>query len=128
VHGLANARKIAEMVKNGEADYDLIEVMTCPEGCIGGAGQPVARDRAEARRERARGLYDSDKMLEFHKSQDNHMVAECYSRHLGEVGGEKAHELLHTHYHSRRRIADADMDLLNGTDAKKLNVNVCVGT
>ncbi len=128
VHGLANAKVVAEKVKAGECDYDLIEVMTCPGGCIGGAGQPVVQDRAAAKRLRTKGLYDTDKMLEFHKSQENHMVAECYDKHLGDVGGEKAHHLLHTNYRSRRRIADSEMDLLNGNDAKKLEVNVCVGT
>jgi NADH-quinone oxidoreductase subunit G len=128
VHGLANARIVAEKVKSGEADYDLIEVMTCPGGCIGGAGQPVARDRADAKRLRAKGLYASDKMLEFHKSQDNHMVAECYKEHLGEVGGKEAHRLLHTQYRNRRRIAGEDMDIMNGGPEKKLEVNVCVGT
>ena len=128
VHGLANARKVAELVKAGKADYDLIEVMTCPGGCIGGAGQPVAKDRADAKRLRAKGLYDSDKMLEFHKSQDNHMVSECYAKHLGDVGGKKAHHLLHTNYRSRRRIADADIDIMNGGPEQKVEVNVCVGT
>jgi NADH-quinone oxidoreductase subunit G len=128
VHGLANARKLADKVSKGECDYDLIEVMTCPGGCIGGAGQPVARDRMEAKRKRTRGLYDSDKMLELHKSQDNYMVTECYDKHLGKVGGEKAHHLLHTKYHSRRRMDGEDLDLLKGTDTEKLKVSVCVGT
>lgn len=127
VHGLANARKVAEKVRSGESDYDLIEVMTCPGGCVAGAGQPVARDK-DTRQMRTRGLYDSDRMLEFHKSQENHMVAACYSEHLGEVGGEKAHHLLHTCYHSRKRISDSDLDLLNGADDKRLSVSVCVGT
>lgn len=127
VHGLANARKIAEKVKSGEAKYDLIEVMTCPGGCIAGAGQPVARDM-ETRRKRTRGLYDTDKMLEFHKSQENHMVSECYKESLGEVGGDKAHKLLHTKYSSRKRIADSDIDLLSGRNEEKLEVKVCVGT
>lgn len=127
VHGLANARKIAEKVRAGECDYDLIEVMTCPGGCIGGAGQPVNRD-PEAKKLRTRGLYDSDKMLEFHKSQENHMVAECYDKCLGKVGGKKAHQLLHTGYNSRKRIKDSDLTLLNGTNKEKLAVNVCVGT
>ena len=63
-------------VRNGDCDYDLIEVMTCPGGCIGGAGQPITLD-PEAKRKRTRGLYDSDKMLELHKSQDNYHVTEC---------------------------------------------------
>ena len=128
VHGLANARRVAEQVKAKECTYDLIEVMTCPGGCIGGAGQPIARDRADAKRLRAKGLYATDKMLEFHKSQENHMVAECYAKHLGDVGGEKAHHLLHTGYRSRKRIRETELDLLNGANAKKLKVDVCVGT
>ncbi|MDD3926404.1 MAG: [FeFe] hydrogenase, group A, partial [bacterium] len=89
VHGLINARKVADMVRAGECDYDLIEVMACPGGCIGGAGQPVARD-ADTRRRRTKGLYEADKMLQLHKSQDNPYVAECYSGILGEAGSDKA--------------------------------------
>lgn len=127
VHGLANARKIAEEAIAGTCDYDLIEIMTCPGGCIGGAGQPVSKD-PDVKHMRARGLYDSDKMLELHKSQDNPMIAECYEKHIGKVGGEKAHHILHTSYHSRRRINDSDIDLVEGSDTDKLTVNVCVGT
>lgn len=101
--------------------------MACPGGCVGGAGQPVTRD-AEARRSRTRGLYEADKHLDLHKSQENHYVTECYQKYLGEVGGRKAHHLLHTQYHNRRRIADERI-LLGGTpEAAKLQVNVCVGT
>lgn len=127
VHGLANARKFAEKVRNGDCDYDLIEVMTCPGGCIGGAGQPITLD-PEAKRKRTRGLYDSDKMLELHKSQDNYHVTECYNRYLGDVGGNKAHHLLHTGYHSRKRIDDSGLKLLSGADKEKLQISVCVGT
>jgi NADH-quinone oxidoreductase subunit G len=100
VFGLKNARMLAEKVRKGKTGLDLIEVMACPGGCIGGAGQPVNRD-PETRRQRTRGLYDVDKNLDLHKSQENHFVADCYQRHLGEVGGPKAHHLLHTHYTAR---------------------------
>ncbi len=54
--GLANARTVMERVKNGEANYHLIEVMACRRGCIMGGGQPVrAGDRTKAAR--AKGLY-----------------------------------------------------------------------
>jgi NADH-quinone oxidoreductase subunit G len=97
VHGLKNARTLAEKVRRGKTDLDLIEVMACPGGCIGGAGQPVTRD-VEARRLRTRGIYDVDKNLELHKSQENQFVADVYARHLGEIGGKRAHQLLHTCY------------------------------
>jgi NADH-quinone oxidoreductase subunit G len=127
VHGLRNARNVAESIRAGKCDYDFIEVMSCPGGCIGGAGQPVSRDFS-AKMKRTKGLYEADKTLQLHKSQDNHYVTECYKCHLGEVGGEKAHHLLHTEYQSRRRIEDEDLDLVTGTGEKKLTISVCVGT
>ncbi len=127
VHGLKNARTLAEKARRGKCDLDLIEVMACPGGCIGGAGQPVSRD-PDIRKLRAKGLYDVDKNMELHKSQENHFVTECYQKHLGEIGGKTAHRLLHTHYQNRRRIADETILLGNGNGAETVKVNVCAGT
>jgi NADH-quinone oxidoreductase subunit G len=127
VHGLKNARTLAEKARRGKCDLDLIEVMACPGGCIGGAGQPVSRD-TDIRKLRTKGLYDVDKNMELHKSQENHFVTECYQKHLGEIGGKNAHRLLHTHYHNRRRITDEDIALGDGPAADKLKVKVCAGT
>jgi NADH-quinone oxidoreductase subunit G len=128
VHGLANARRVCEDVLAGKCDYHFIEVMTCPRGCIGGAGQPVTYDH-EAKDRRTRGLYEADKMLELHKSQDNPYVTELYEKHLGSVGSEKAHHLLHTHYKHRRRITDEDLSLVSEAASEKvIQVSVCVGT
>ncbi len=126
-HGLANARKLAEMVMKGEAKFDIVEVMACPGGCIGGAGQPNTRGE-DIRAKRTRALYDADKTLGLHKSQDNPMVAECYEKHLGSVGGHKAHELLHTAYHSRRRILGEHITFTASSEERPVEVAVCVGT
>ena len=127
VHGLANARKIAEKVQRGEINLDLIEVMACPGGCVGGAGQPVCSSR-QTRNSRTQGLYNGDRQLDLHKSQENHYVNEFYRKHLGEVGGHRAHELLHTHYQSRRRISDEEIDFQAPCAAAKTSVSVCLGT
>ena len=127
VHGLRNARVLAEKVRRGECDLDLIEVMACPGGCVGGAGQPVSRD-PETRRDRAKGLYTADRAQAKRCSQDNPDVTDCYARHLGSIGGPKAHHLLHTHYQSRRRCADEPLLLGDGPPEGKLQVRVCVGT
>ncbi|MFZ5833361.1 MAG: [FeFe] hydrogenase, group A [Planctomycetota bacterium] len=127
VHGLKNARALAEQVRDGTCQYDLIEVMACPGGCIGGAGQPVTRD-PEAKVKRTKGLYNADKMLQLHKSQENHLVADCYEQHLGDVGGHAAHRLLHTGYQSRRRIADETISLSDTARDERLRVSVCIGT
>ncbi len=127
MHGLRNARVVAEQVRAGKSHYDVIEVMACPGGCIGGAGQPVSTSR-DARALRTKGLYHADKMLQLHKSQDNVFITECYAKFLGDIGGEKAHHLLHTSYQSRRRIADESLPLTQSTGEDKVKVSVCLGT
>ena len=127
VHSLKNAKKVAEAVKAGTMEADLIEVMACPGGCVGGAGQPIGFDPETVRR-RTKGLYDTDKTMQLHKAQDNPYIQEMYENTLGDVGGKVAHELLHTHYQSRKRIADSGISLMKGNGKDKLKVSVCVGT
>lgn len=127
VYGLANTRKLVERIRKGECNYDLIEVMACPGGCIGGAGQPVSLDW-DVRKSRAEGLYRSDKMLQLHKSQENHLLTDCYAKHIGEIGGHTAHEILHTQYQNRRRIFGLTMPVLDEAGTPQLKISVCVGT
>jgi NADH-quinone oxidoreductase subunit G len=127
VHGLRNARVVAEQVRAGKSQYDVIEVMACPGGCVGGAGQPVT-NAPDSRALRTKGLYQADKMLQLHKSQDNMFIVDCYANFLGEIGGEKAHHLLHTTYQSRHRIMDESLPLIQSKDAGRVKVSVCLGT
>ncbi len=127
VHGLKNAKTVAEKVKAGKSDYALIEVMACPGGCVGGAGQPVQYDE-KTRGKRAKGLYDCDKMLQLHKSQENPYIKEVYDNHLKEPGSDVAHKLLHTSYSNRKRIFESGFDVINGSNSQKLEISVCVGT
>ncbi len=129
VHGLANAREIAEQVRKGESPYDLIEVMACPGGCVNGAGQPQSCD-FDVREKRAAGLKREDRLGPLHNSADNHAVSALYEDHLGKPGGHEAHQMLHTDYQNRKRLTEMSMKLLGGVeeDAATVNVSVCVGT
>ena len=127
IHTLKKAAEVVERIRRGECDYDLIEVMACPGGCIGGAGQPITQD-FDAKRQRCKGLYNADKMMQLHKSQDNYIVSQCYAEHLGEPGGPTAHRLLHTTYQNRRRIVGEPLVLLDNDRVEKVEVSVCVGT
>lgn len=127
VNGLAGAKKLIAAMRKGEAAYDFVEVMACPGGCIGGAGQPVYKD-SQVRAKRAKGLYENDKMLQLHKSQENPYINELYENTLGKPGGEKAHGMLHTHYSNRKRISDESIELTSPAGGPKLAVNVCFGT
>ena len=107
VSGLKNARAICEKVKNGEVDYQFIEIMACPGGCVNGGGQPFVdaftRSDIDYKSLRASGLYKTDEKMTSRKSHENKAIKELYQTFLGEVGGEKAHELLHTHYQAKVR-------------------------
>ena len=104
-HGLGNARKLMEAIKNGE-EFHFIEVMACPGGCVNGGGQPLqlsdVRNWVDIRAERAKGLYTEDRSSFIRKSHNNPAVKKLYKEYLGMAGGTKAHELLHTHYEARK--------------------------
>jgi len=101
-HGLANARKLMEKVKSGEASYHFIEIMGCPGGCLGGGGQPIPTS-PEIRKKRAEAIYSEDSDMVIRKSHENPELAEIYREFLGEPLGHKSHDLLHTHYKARKR-------------------------
>ena len=103
--GLANARKLLNMVKNGETQYHFIEIMGCPGGCINGGGQPQqpghVRNTTDIRALRASVLYQLDEKNAIRKSHENPAIKELYDTFLGKPGSSKAHHLLHTSYVKR---------------------------
>jgi NADH-quinone oxidoreductase subunit G len=128
VHGIRNAGIVAEKCRAGENNYDIIEVMACPGGCIGGAGQPVVHE-SSTRAKRTHELYNVDRRMQLHKSQQNPFITDCYNKYLdGKPGSHNAHELLHTHYHAKRRINEDPVSLVNGSGKEKVQVKVCIGT
>lgn len=102
VSGLANANALLARIKASEAEYQFIEVMACPGGCVNGGGQPHQPAAVRARNDvpslRAGALYQNDAASPVRRSHENPAIRELYSKFLGEVGGERAHELLHTSY------------------------------
>ncbi|BAK98860.1 putative uptake hydrogenase subunit HupA [Oscillibacter valericigenes Sjm18-20] len=92
VHGLIHAQKLLHEIEAGTVQYDLVEVMACQGGCVGGAGQPYGL-MAE-KRKRAGGLYEADRASLIKRSERNPMILELYEH---ELKG-RAHELLHVHY------------------------------
>jgi len=92
-HGLANAQKLIAAIEAGEAKYDLVEIMACPGGCIGGGGQPIGTTKEKL--ERAAGVYRADKMSQIKRSEENPMMMTLYNGILKK----NRHELLHVHYH-----------------------------
>ncbi|MDE6671228.1 MAG: [FeFe] hydrogenase, group A [Ruminococcus sp.] len=103
--GLLNAKTVLEKVRNGEADYQFIEIMGCPGGCVNGGGQPQqpasVRNFTDIRAERAKVLYNIDADKPVRQSHENPAIKAVYEEYFGEPGSHKAHEILHTKYVKR---------------------------
>ena len=103
--GLKNARKIMNEIKEGKADYEFVEIMACPGGCINGGGQPIKsskiRSKVDVRKLRADSLYSIDEKSAIRKSHQNPVVKGIYDEFFGKPGEEKAHKYLHTHYNKQ---------------------------
>ena len=100
--GLGNARKLMEKVRDGSADYQFIEIMSCPGGCVNGGGQPIqsayVRNNTDIRALRAEAIYKADAAMELRRSHENPAVKALYDEYLGQPNSHLAHKILHTRY------------------------------
>lgn len=102
-HGLGDTRALVEAIRAGEADFDFIEIMACPGGCIDGGGTlrskkqylPYALQRRET-------MFGIDRKAKVRQSHNNRQVQALYRDFLGAPNSEKAHHLLHTYYTDRK--------------------------
>ena len=105
--GLSNARKILDEIKSGKADYQFVEIMACPGGCIMGGGQPIktskTRSEVDVRKLRADSIYSIDEKSTIRKSHENPVLKKIYEEYLEEPGSYRAEKLLHTNYRKREK-------------------------
>ena len=123
-HGLKGTRELVEAVLAGRVDFDFIEIMACPGGCVDGGGTlrskkayiPYAMKRRET-------IFNIDRKAKVRQSHNNTQVKKLYADYLGAPHSEKAHHLLHTQYAPRPYGVDADIraewEALRKQDGKK---------
>lgn len=100
VSGLGNTRSLLEKIERGEAQYDFVEVMACPGGCVGGGGQPI-HDGEELAFERGKNLYYLDENAKLRFSHENPDIVKLYEEYFEEPMSHKSHMLLHTKHEKR---------------------------
>src|SRR5574344_1519411 len=101
-HTLGNARKLLDGVRSGMYNFHAIEIMACPGGCIGGAGQPLHRGDSSVLESRMEAIYREDKSKKIRKSHENPYIIKLYEEFLGKPLSDRAHHLLHTHYFDKQ--------------------------
>ncbi len=126
VNGLKNVQPIIkELEETGKCAFNLIEVMSCPGGCVSGAGHPVPKSYTEIS-ERHKILIDIDKSCEVRTSQDNPDLKKLYNEFIGEANSDIAHRLFHTHYSNKMR-EDSFVDKDFGESVwKTKTIEVCI--
>ena len=103
--GTKNAKQLLNAIRDGKEQYEFVEIMCCPGGCVNGGGQPTqpasVRNNINLREVRAAVLYTADRNMDLRKSHENSIIKQVYSEYLGKPGSEKAHHILHTSYVKR---------------------------
>jgi len=92
VSGLKNAELLIKRIQAGSLKLDFVEVMACPNGCIGGGGQPETSNRGKQRR--SVGIFQTDDDSSYKLPQQNPALDYVYNTLLEG----RAHELLHVNY------------------------------
>ena len=105
--GLHNVKRVLDGIRDGSLQYDFVEFMACPGGCINGGGQPIqhanVRNFTDIKALRAAALYKQDEGMTYRRSHENPVVQKVYADFLGEPGSHKAHALLHCSYIKQKR-------------------------
>lgn len=99
VSGLGNTRALLDRMERGEVQYDFVEVMACPGGCVGGGGQPI-HDGEERAFTRGKTLYRLDSEAKLRFSHENPDIQALYQTYMEAPLSHKAHQLLHTDHHA----------------------------
>lgn len=127
VFGLGNAKLVMDQLKNGTLNATVVEVMACHYGCIGGGGQPYPND-SEKRQERLKNLNNMCKINNIASPDENPYLDPIYQQYLKEPLSHESHNLIHTHYHPRRRVKESDINILPLSVEEKVIVKFCLGT
>lgn len=99
IYGTANARKVLD--KLAKFDFDFVEIMACPNGCVGGGGQPRQENNSTATHHRAVGLFNYDSKSTLKCSYQNAEVQAVYKKYFGKPNSKKAQAMLHVNHMAR---------------------------
>ncbi|KAL4424954.1 hypothetical protein ABPG77_009683 [Micractinium sp. CCAP 211/92] len=118
-YGFRNIQGLMRKVKLGRCEYDYVEVMACPSGCLNGGGQPkpAAGQTAAQLLEQLEVLYagangtSGGSCSSSSREPEGHAaVQQLYSEWVGAPpGSEAARQLLHTQYHKREKTVTATL-------------------
>lgn len=105
-NGFRNIQNLVQKLKRGKSNYDYVEVMACPSGCLNGGAQirPQADTTLKELTSKLESLYDS---LPIEVPENCKIVQELYKSWLLGHDSDKANAVLHTEYHAVEKMNTA---------------------
>ena len=98
--GIANGMRHVQELLQRIDEFDYIEMMACPGGCIGGGGEPIPTTQA-IRLARTAALLKIDKNQPIREAHKNKEVTKALAW-LKSRGEKTEHDVLHTKYFKRK--------------------------
>ncbi|WOG97329.1 hypothetical protein DCAR_0416669 [Daucus carota subsp. sativus] len=98
-YGFRNLQNIVRKIKIGKCDYQFLEVMACPSGCLNGGGQikPKPGQSGKDLIQSLEAKYIESILIS--DPFDNPLAKRLYDEWLQQPGSEQAKKHLHTQYH-----------------------------
>ncbi len=87
INGLQHVKPLLDEIAAGRNDIHLVEVMTCPGGCINGGGQRYGTDE-KALKSRAKAIYDAADEEMIKVAHKNPAVADIYAGRMDALQSE----------------------------------------
>ncbi|XP_074028044.1 probable cytosolic Fe-S cluster assembly factor GI11683 [Leptinotarsa decemlineata] len=98
-NGFRNIQNLVQKLKRGKSQYQYVEVMACPSGCLNGGAQ-VRPKTGSTVRELTTELENMYNSLPCQSPEENRNVMELYEAWLGGQESDKCSSVLHTQYHA----------------------------
>lgn len=98
-YGFRNLQNVVRKIKSGKCEYQFLEIMACPSGCLNGGGQ-IKLKRGESAKELIQSLevkYMEDVVVA--DPFENPIIKGIYAEWLEQPSSERAKKLMHTKYH-----------------------------
>jgi len=99
VDGLTGLTKLKASIDSGKI-FDLIEVMTCPGGCINGAGLPFSFPDSD-RKSRIKMIYQTDETDAVNLPCKSPLLHDLYNKFISENKDIADKKIFHTHFEKR---------------------------
>lgn len=105
IYGFRNIQSLMRKLKRGICEYDYVEVMACPSGCLNGGGQVKAfASEPGVLIEQLKHDYNSGDYLEPRSPESNSSLEQLYKTWVGDMpGSSQAKSILHTTYTKREK-------------------------